>query len=84
MTDKISAREFLAEVMKIDIAELPENPSPENVEDWDSLTHSEILMTLEDRIGRELDAEEIATLDGLADIQSILDKAAQGDRPDSA
>jgi acyl carrier protein len=79
MTAKSNARELLAEVLRIDIADIPENPSPENVEDWDSLAHSEILMALEDHIGRELDAEEIATLDGVEDIQAILDKAAEGD-----
>jgi len=75
----MNAREFLADVLKIDIADLPENPTPENVEDWDSLAHSEILMALEDQIGRELDASEIAALDGIADIQAVLDKAAAGD-----
>lgn len=69
-----SARELLADVLKIDVAKLPENPSPENVEDWDSLAHSEILMALEDRIGRELDAAEIAAIDGIEDIQAILDR----------
>jgi len=72
MTD---ARMFLAEVLRISPDEMPEDPSPDNVEDWDSLAHSEIIMALEDKIGRELDAAEIAAIESIQDIQSILDKA---------
>ena len=78
MSTTTNAREFLADVLKIGLADLPENPTPENVEDWDSLAHSEILMALEDRIGRELNAAEIAAIDGIVDIQAILDNAAAG------
>ena len=71
-----NAREFLAEVLRIGLDEMPENPSPETVEDWDSLAHTEIIMALEDKIDRELDATEIAAIEKLEDIQAILDKAA--------
>ena len=71
-----NAREFLAEVLCIGLDELPENPSPETIEDWDSLAHAEIIIALEDKIGRELDAAEIAAIEKLEDIQAILDKAA--------
>ena len=72
----MNAREFLAGVLKIGVGDLPDDPTPENVEDWDSLAHGEILMALEDHFGRELVAAEIAALDGIEDIQAILDKEA--------
>ncbi len=72
MNAPVNAREFLASVIKVGVDEIPENPTPENFAEWDSLTHSEILMALEDLIGRELEAEEIASIDSLADIQAIL------------
>lgn len=70
------AREFLAEVLSIGLDEMPENPSPETIEHWDSLAHTEIIIALEDKIGRDLDAAEIAAIEKLEDIQAILDKAA--------
>lgn len=71
-----NAREFLAEVLRIGLDEMPEDVSPETIEDWDSIAHTEIIMALEDKIGRELDAAEIAAIEKLEDIQAILDKAA--------
>ncbi len=78
MNAPVNAREFLASVIKVGVDEIPENPTPENFEEWDSLTHSEILMALEDTIGRELDSEEIASIEGLADIEAILKAHAGG------
>ena len=75
MTAKSKARELLAGVLRIPVDKLPENPTPDSVEDWDSLAHGEILMALEDLVGRELDAAEIAAISGLGDIEAILEKA---------
>ena len=42
--------------------------SKEDQDDWDSIKHIEIIMTLEDELGISFDAEDIPTLTSLASI----------------
>lgn len=72
MSKPMNARALVAETLRIDIAEIPDSAGFADIEDWDSLAHAEIIIALEDAIGRELDAAEIASIDSLADIDAIL------------
>ena len=72
MSAPVTARDLLAAALRVDVTTLPENPTPETIADWDSMVYAEIIMALEDEIGRELDSEEIVSVDSLADIQAIL------------
>ncbi|MBE9555634.1 MAG: acyl carrier protein [Proteobacteria bacterium] len=72
MSEPMNARALVAETLRIDIAEISADAGFADIEDWDSLAHAEIIIALEDAIGRELDAAEIASIDSLADIDVIL------------
>ncbi len=72
MNAPVTARDLLAAALSVDVATLPENPAPETVENWDSMVFAELIMALEDEIGRELDSEEIVSIEGLAEIEAIL------------
>ena len=72
MSKPMDARALIAETLRIDIAEISADAGFADIDDWDSLAHAEIIIALEDAIGRELDAAEIASIDSLADIDAIL------------
>jgi len=75
MSAPTDARALVAETLKIDMDQIPADAGFADVEDWDSLAHAEIIIAIEDAIGRELDAAEIASIDSLADIDAILRSA---------
>jgi acyl carrier protein len=50
-------RELIAEVTGLSDAELPADPTPESVKDWDSLRHLQLMVRLEEEFGVEVPAE---------------------------
>jgi acyl carrier protein len=50
-----------------------DNPSRAEIESWDSLTHVEIVFMLEERFDVRFEEEEIAGMQSLADIVSLLE-----------
>jgi len=73
-----TARDLLAAVLRTDVSQIPENPTVESFTDWDSLTHVELVMAIEDEIGRELTGEEVGSISGIGDVEAILQKASAG------
>ena len=74
MTSNQIARTLLAEALSINEAELPGNIRIGSIDQWDSLAHARILLALEERIGKQLDAAEAATIESLDDIVTTLSK----------
>ena len=75
-------RAVLARVLDVDVAELPEEPTPDALESWDSLHHMELMLKLEDEFGIEVDPElapSLVSLTALADfVERQLAPAASG------
>lgn len=67
-----AARKLLAEALALPIADLPANPRLGAIEQWDSLAHTRILLALEERLGKPLDAEVAVTIESLDDITRLL------------
>lgn len=65
-------RELLAGVLEMSAAELPEVAGIDTVAAWDSLAHMRLVARLEEMLGRELTAEEMLALDGVAAIDALL------------
>lgn len=74
MSAMSSARKLLAEALALTLSELPENPRIGTIEQWDSLAHTRILLALEERIGKPLEAEQAIAIESLDDIAALIDK----------
>ena len=61
---------ILKETLKID--QLPENPTQENTENWDSLHHLNLVIELEMEFDIELEPEEIAIMTSIEQIEAII------------
>lgn len=62
--------EIMARTFQTD--RLPENPSQENVEQWDSLRHLNLIIELEMEFDTEFEPEQIAQMKSLQEIEKIL------------
>jgi len=73
MTQLTTARSLLAEAVHSEPAAVPEDARIGSFERWDSLAHMRLVLAVEARIGRELDAEEVVRIECLDDIRAILE-----------
>lgn len=67
------ARRLLAEALVVAEGDLPADVRIGAIEQWDSLAHMRVLMALEQRIGKPLDAEIAVTIESLADLARVLE-----------
>jgi acyl carrier protein len=78
MTDERSqARALLAEAISADIALVPEEARIGLFERWDSLAHMRLILALEGRIGRVLDADEAIAIECLDDVARLLNSSGR-------
>jgi len=59
----------IGQVMNIPVEQVNENSSPENIEQWDSLQHMNLILTLEQDLHVKFTDEEIAEM---VDVNLIL------------
>lgn len=74
MSASTTARALLAEALAMDARSLPHDARIGVVEQWDSLAHARILLALEERIGKPLDAAEAIAIESLDDIADLLER----------
>lgn len=60
MEDRI--KEIMAAVFEVDISEIHDNVSSDDLEKWDSLHHMNLIAALEEEFQMEFDEEEIVEL----------------------
>ena len=70
--DKIN--EILAEVFKISSEEVSQNLEMKEVENWDSLTHMNLIVAIEDKFQIQLTGDDIAEMITFDAIRSIVSK----------
>lgn len=54
--------EIIAQVMNIPIESIKADSSPETIENWDSLKHMSLILTLEEEFGIQFNDEEIVEM----------------------
>ena len=74
MSATTAARRLLAEALAIEENALPENPRIGAIDQWDSLAHMRVLLAIEERIGKPLDAEVAVTIESLSDIAKAIER----------
>jgi acyl carrier protein len=74
MSAMSAARQLLAEALALPEGDLPAQARIGAIEQWDSLAHTRILVAIEERLGKPLDAEEAIAIESLDDIAALLQR----------
>jgi len=72
MTEASTAKQLLADATNSDVAAVPADARIGPFERWDSLAHMRLLLSMEQRIGRELDSDEVVQIESLEAIIALL------------
>jgi len=70
MEDRI--KKVMSDVFNIDVSLINNESSPDNIENWDSLKHMNLIVALEEEFEIEFDDEEIVDSMNFALISTIL------------
>lgn len=73
--NNIVAKTILAEIFNMPIEEVKDDASIENVDDWDSLAHVQVITRLEIILNRPLDVDELIETVNLQGIEMVIDKS---------
>jgi acyl carrier protein len=69
---EVRIKTVMSEVLNVDIQSIGNLSSPDNIENWDSLKHMNLIVALEEEFGIELDDQEIADSINYALILNIV------------
>ena len=72
MTGQDQAKQLLAEAVNREAAAIPDKVRSGGFEAWDSLAHLRLVLGIEQKIGRQLDADEAIRIESLQDIAALL------------
>ena len=72
MTELRAAKDLLAEAIRAEAETIPDDTRVGRFERWDSLAHMHLLLGLEQRLGRRLDADEAVRIECIADVAALL------------
>jgi acyl carrier protein len=72
MTGPDRARLLLAEAVNCEAAAIPDDVRIGGFAAWDSLAHLRLVLGIEHKIGRQLDADEAIRIGSLQDIAALL------------
>ena len=70
----ITIQKIMSEVLRIPPERIQDSMHMRDVEEWDSLKHMELILTIERACGIELSGDEIAEMTSLSAIKAILAK----------
>ena len=68
-------RQLVADTFGLDLASVTEATGPETVENWDSMSHLNLMLGLESQFGVTVEPDEIPTL---VTVRAITDKVTAG------
>ena len=64
---------LISKVMEVDITSLNENSSSKNVDNWDSLSHMNLIVAIEEEFEIELSDEQIVEMISISKIIQALE-----------
>ena len=70
----VKAKQILSNVLEIEINSISDDANPSNIQNWDSMNQIKLSLELEKEINRELNTDEILSLNSLKNIVAILEK----------
>jgi len=69
-------RTTAADVLQVTPAKITESTTPEQIENWDSVQHLNLVLALETQFGVEFEPEEIEQMKSIGTIVSLLESKA--------
>ena len=73
--NNILAKSILAEIFNTPIEKITDDASVENIDDWDSLAHVQVVTRLEEILNRSLEVDELIETVNLQGIKMVIDKS---------
>lgn len=71
-------RQIVSDVLELPIERVTPEMVSEKVENWDSVRHLSIMMSLEERFGIELEPEEVESMLSVAEIERVILRRTAG------
>jgi acyl carrier protein len=71
-------RDLASETLGVPLDTIDETTSTATVEEWDSLQHLNLMMSIEDAFGVEVNPEDMESMTDIASIVSFLERAGAG------
>ncbi len=66
--------EIVATLLETDASSIDNNSSPETIEHWDSMNHLNICVAVEQEFGIQLQTDEMATIQNVGDLVTMLNR----------
>jgi acyl carrier protein len=76
MSKHLRARKLVADALDQPIEDVPEDARVGSIRAWDSLGHVRVIMAIESRLGRPMQALDVAGLRSVADITNLIGDTA--------
>lgn len=70
---EMKLKQIMANVLKVQLDEINEGTTIENVESWDSLSHMQLILTIEEQFGVKLAEEDFLIMTSFNEIKRILE-----------
>ena len=70
---EMKLKQIMANVLKVQLDEINEGTTIENVESWDSLSHMQLILTIEEQFGVTLAEEDFLMMTSFNEIKRILE-----------
>ncbi len=74
-------RQIAADIFKLPLEAITDRSSPETVENWDSLQHVNLVLSLEQDFKVQFLPEEIVEMSSIAHIALLIEKRMAGGEP---
>ena len=72
MSNSEKLLDYISQVFKISKSDLEDDLTPEDIEDWDSISHMELMAKFEDEWGVTFDVEELVEMETIGLIKEAL------------
>jgi len=71
-------QQLLAQIFRVSTDSISNNTTMDDIPGWDSLTHMDLIVALEQQYNFVLDGDEIADLKSIQAIDDIINKKSKG------
>ena len=63
---------FVSEIFEVDKDEITDDKTPDDLENWNSVSHMDLMARFEETFSIELDVEDITEMDSIGAMKEIL------------
>ena len=72
-------RTIASDVLQVSVQQLTPQSSPQEIDNWDSVHHLNLVLALEQEFGLQLDPEDIDRMTSIEQVVSVLEGKIAGD-----